>query len=226
MNNYEDDFPARIDLVIEKLNGPSEFARKTGVTLSTIARWRKGEADPSRLNLIKIAEAGNVELQWLVTGQSARQIEIAKKPDINFIPEKEDNFIWIDDYREVKVSAGFGVFNDEQASERTKVEASWLAARRLKADDCAMFLVSGESMYPTLKDGEEIIVDRSKKELREGRIYVINHQGSMWVKKVQIDFNGIKLLSDNKFYSPIILTAEEANELIVIGQVVRGYRDF
>ena len=89
-----------------------------------------------------------------------------------------------------------------------------------------MFLVSGDSMYPTLKDGEEIIVDRSKKELKDGKIFVLNNEGAMLVKKVQITYNGITLISQNIEYTPIELDAEQANSLIVIGQVVRGYRDF
>lgn len=89
-----------------------------------------------------------------------------------------------------------------------------------------MFLVSGESMYPTLKDSEEIIVDRSKRELTEGKIFVLNHNGSMLVKKVQFTYGGVELISDNPSYRPLKLDTEEANSLVVIGQVVRGYRDF
>lgn len=87
-------------------------------------------------------------------------------------------------------------------------------------------MVFVESMYPTLKDGEEIIVDRSKRELSEGKIFVLNHNGSMLVKKVQFTYDGVELISDNKDYRPLRLDADEANSLIIIGQVVRGYRDF
>lgn len=89
-----------------------------------------------------------------------------------------------------------------------------------------MFLVSGDSMYPTLKDGEEIIVDRSKKDLKDGKIFVLNNEGAMLVKKVQITYSGVTLISQNSEYAPIELDAEQANSLIIIGQVVRGYRDF
>ena len=85
---------------------------------------------------------------------------------------------------------------------------------------------SGESIYLVLKDGEGIIVDRSKKELKDGKIFVLNNEGAMLVKKVQITYNGITLISQNTEYAPIELNAEQANNLIVIGQVVRGYRDF
>ena len=69
----------------------------------------------------------------------------------------------------------------------------------------------GESIYPVLKDG---------------KIFVLNNEGAMLVKKVQITYSGITLISQNTEYAPIELNAEQANNLIVIGQVVRGYRDF
>ncbi|WP_306383910.1 hypothetical protein [Phocoenobacter skyensis] len=48
----------------------------------------------------------------------------------------------------------------------------------------------------------------------------------LWVKKAQITFDGVKLLSDNDYYDPVILEQGEANGLIVIGRVVRSYKDF
>ena len=65
----KDNFPERIEFVINRLNGPSEFARQTGVTLSTITRWRKGEAEPSRTNLVKVADKANVKIEWLAAGR-------------------------------------------------------------------------------------------------------------------------------------------------------------
>ncbi|WP_244151948.1 S24 family peptidase [Rodentibacter myodis] len=145
----------------------------------------------------------------------------------NFIASNDETFVEIEDCREVRLSAGTGAFNsDYEEINTTKIERAWLQSRRLKAKDCAIFLVSGESMYPTLKDGEEIIVDRSKRELIEGKILVLNHNGAMLVKKVQFTYNGVELISDNPSYRPLKLDAEEANSLIIIGQVVRGYRNF
>lgn len=222
MSEY-DYFPDRVEFVIDKLGGPSEFARSTGVTLSTIARWRKGEAEPSRPNLVKMAEVANVSLEWLATGEDISPVQTQgndNEPDYT-------GYENIDDFRHISVSAGFGSFNkDEDTNNKVKIESIWLERNRLKAKDCAMFSVDGDSMYPTLKDSEEIVVDRSKKELREGKIFVLNHMGTMWVKRIRVNYDSIELISDNDFYKPITITQQEAEQLSVIGQVVRGYRDF
>ena len=204
-------------------NNNSKFARDVGVAITSLNRWLTGEADPSRSNLIKIAEATGVSLEWLALGKETSPVrthEDDNEPNYNGYED-------IDDFRNISVSAGFGAFNDDNNSnEKVKIESSWLESRRLKAKDCAMFSVDGDSMYPTLKDGEEIMIDRSKKELREGKIFVLNHMGKMWVKRVRVNYNSIELISDNNFYDPIAITQDEAEQLNVIGQVVRGYRDF
>ncbi|HHV6870409.1 TPA: XRE family transcriptional regulator [Haemophilus influenzae] len=230
-NIYDQEFSERM-MKIAKLkfnDNLSLFARAVGVVQPSLARWVKGEADPTRTNLVKIAEASGVSLDWLALGVGNMDgVEPqAKKSEVNLIASNDETFSVIEDCREVRISAGGGGFNDEyKPYQTTKVEKAWLDSRRLKAEDCAMFLVSGDSMYPTLKDGEEIIVDRSKKELKDGKIFVLNNEGAMLVKKVQITYNGITLISQNTEYTPIELDAEQANSLIVIGQVVRGYRDF
>ncbi|MCU9998853.1 helix-turn-helix transcriptional regulator [[Pasteurella] aerogenes] len=204
-------------------NNNSKFARDVGVAITSLNRWLTGEADPSRSNLIKIAEATGVSLEWLALGKETSPVrthEDDNEPNYNGYED-------IDDFRHISVSAGFGAFNDDNNSnEKVKIESSWLESRRLKAKDCAMFSVDGDSMYPTLKDGEEIVIDRSKKELREGKIFVLNHMGTMWVKRVRVNYDSIELISDNNFYNPITITQDEAEQLNVIGQVVRGYRDF
>lgn len=230
-NIYDEKFSNRMKLIAEKSfkNNYSEFARAVGVAQASLARWVKGEADPSRMNLIKIADASGVNLEWLAlgVGDMDETKPLAVKHDINLQASNDETFIEIEDCREVRLSAGGGAFNNGyEEITTTKVERAWLQSRRLKAKDCAMFLVSGESMYPTLKDGEEIIVDRSKRELTEGKIFVLNHNGSMLVKKVQFTYGGVELISDNPSYRPLKLDTEEANSLVVIGQVVRGYRDF
>ncbi|WP_439240937.1 helix-turn-helix domain-containing protein [Lonepinella sp. BR2474] len=146
--------------------------------------------------------------------------------NVNF-QQEDETYDDIVDYRDVRISAGFGYENDEPTELNTiKVERAWFLRNRLNAKNCAMFKVSGDSMYPTLDDNEEIIVDCSKKDLTEGKIFIINHSGTMWVKRIKRNFDSIELISDNNFYDPIKLNEEESNQLNIIGQVVRGYRDF
>lgn len=208
------------------------MAEKLGVSLSALQNWEISQTEPQASMIITIAKTLGVSPNYLLTGET--DITANEKPNnvshqtFNSLPnDSDENFVEIEDCRDVRISAGNGGLNDEYLEfSTTKVEKRWLDSRYLKAKHCAMYLVSGDSMYPTLKDGEEIIVDRSKTDLKDGKIFVLNNEGAMYVKKVQVTPYGIILISQNPEYSPIKLDASEMDNLIVIGQVVRGYRDF
>ena len=213
-------FSERLKELIGERSGRA-FAKEAGISYSTLHNYLTDTSLPTLDNLILLANFTNVPVEWLATGTDASSAQNGyNEPNYNGYED-------IDDFRHISVSAGFGAFNDDDNSnEKVKIESSWLESRRLKAKDCAMFSVNGDSMYPTLKDGEEIIVDRAKRELQEGKIFVLNHMGTMWVKRVRVNYDSLELISDNSFYKPIIITPDEAEQLTVIGQVVRGYRDF
>ncbi|WP_439258279.1 XRE family transcriptional regulator [Lonepinella sp. BR2271] len=218
----------------------NELADTLGVSLSTLQLWETNEREPQASMIITIADQLGVTPNYLLTGEktSINQQALGFTPsteqeqpnetekNVNF-QQEDETYDDIVDYRDVRISAGFGYENDEPTELNTiKVERAWFLRNRLNAKNCAMFKVSGDSMYPTLDDNEEIIVDCSKKDLTEGKIFIINHSGTMWVKRIKRNFDSIELISDNNFYDPIKLNEEESNQLNIIGQVVRGYRDF
>ncbi|HEH9732246.1 TPA: LexA family transcriptional regulator [Pasteurella multocida] len=219
-------FSERLRILIGNKSGRA-FAKEVGISYSTLHNYLSGLSLPTLDNLISLAKYAGVSIEWLALGENS-SISLKENTQISHsaINNENDGFVDIRDYREISVSAGFGALNDEIEPKYTKVEASWLISRGLKPKDCGMFKLDGDSMYPVLKHGEDMVVDMSKHNLREGRIFIINHNGLMWVKKVQINFDGVDLISENPTYKPIKLTSDEANSLIVIGQVVRGYRDF
>ncbi len=84
-------FQKRIKQVIQLLGGPGKACQKIGVTYTSLQRWRKGESDPSRQNLINIAQAGNIDLLWLATGQGTITAQV-KDSDGAFLQEPPGNY--------------------------------------------------------------------------------------------------------------------------------------
>ena len=82
-------------------------------------------------------------------------------------------------------------------------------------------------MEPTIADGGAIIIDKSRSQIIDSRVYVISMNGDLFVKRVQRLPNGLKLISDNKFYDPLILSKDDlANSGIKIcGQVIHASYD-
>jgi transcriptional regulator with XRE-family HTH domain len=71
-NSNSDGFAGRISELINEAGGYAEFARSCGVSESVARKWSKGGSDPSRLNLIAIAKARNVNLLWLAMGEGEK----------------------------------------------------------------------------------------------------------------------------------------------------------
>lgn len=59
----------RIEILIRDAGGQSALARKTGLSLGAIQRYLKG-GEPTRGVLIKLCEACNVSMYWLVYGSN------------------------------------------------------------------------------------------------------------------------------------------------------------
>lgn len=219
-NIYDYEFSKRMDLIAEKkFNGNySEFARAIGVSQPSLTRWIKGEADTSRTNLIKIAEAANVSVEWLITGNG----EMMGVPLCGTIPQLENDVVMIPCYKSILVSAGFGSFNDGITKPDGEEPYSELLLKTIgiKPKDAAVFWAKGNSMEPVISNGDQLLIDRSKKEIKSNKIYLIQNESSIWVKRVKLLWDRIELISDNKEeYAPISLTSADAGTLKVIGQV-------
>jgi Peptidase S24-like len=84
------------------------------------------------------------------------------------------------------VSAGAGTVDpDERASGVVAFDPRWLQASGLHEDTLSILHVDGESMAPTLNNGDDIMVDRADaaSRLRDG-IYVLRFDDALMVKRV------------------------------------------
>lgn len=106
---------------------------------------------------------------------------------------------------DVEASAGHGALAEmESKSGQFGFDEGWL--RKLtpsKASSLSIIHVHGDSMEPTLHDGDEVMVDLGdgQSRLRDG-IYVLRMDDALNVKRVAIEPQGrrISVLSDNPAY--------------------------
>jgi len=115
-------------------------------------------------------------------------------------------------------SAGPGALSgDEQAIGAFRFSRRWLREQGLDPAMLSAIAVAGDSMEPTLRDGDEILVDRTPAPPRDG-IHVVRVEDSLLVKRIDTSRTGrLVLLSDNPAYRPIELDRGEAR---VLGRVV------
>jgi len=126
---------------------------------------------------------------------------------------------WVDLARlSVTASAGPGsVGAAEAAFDTFRFSRRWLREQGLDPAMLSAIRVSGDSMEPLLRDGDEILVDRSPQPFREG-IHVLRMGDVLHVKRVQAGPPGrVRLISANPAYEPVKVSLDEID---VIGRVV------
>ncbi len=134
--------------------------------------------------------------------------------------DPEETLIRLD---EVAAAAGSGAKDyDETVTARVPFRSSWLRRNRINPRHCNIISVRGDSMKPTLPDGCQVIVDRNRKELRNGRIYVMCTEEGLVVKRVKQNAQGWWLMSDNPTWAPLFLSEDTD----IIGEVRWTARTF
>ena len=121
----------------------------------------------------------------------------------------------------VGASAGGGALTDVEAlAGKVGFDESWLRQMGLDPAGLSLIRVVGDSMQPTLNDGDDIMVD-SAAALRAPKkgIHVLRLDGTLMVKRLLPGKGGrLSILSDNRAYPAIEDVA--AAEVTVIGRVV------
>ena len=205
------------------------FGRRVGISDTTIRKYLSGETEPTLSRLVSLAENCDVNLEWLATGKEAKQTSVQGMLQKDApcdcssieIEEFNESFILIPSYQ-VSVSAGYGSLNDDKPTKRQLAFPNeWLRRRNLTACDLAVVFAIGESMEPTINNGNTVLVDLSDTKLKDSSIYVLRFGENLFAKRLQQRFDGsVCLKSDNKEYDDQIVKPDELEQLAIIGKVV------
>ena len=118
----------------------------------------------------------------------------------------------------LEASAGPGATTAEEIPfDAFRFSRRWLRENGLEPAQLSAIRVMGDSMDPLLRDGDEILVDRTPRPFREG-VHVARLGESLLVKRIQAVPPGrLLLISENPAYGPIEMSASDVD---VVGRVV------
>jgi Peptidase S24-like len=121
----------------------------------------------------------------------------------------------------IGASAGAGALTDREAiAGRIGFDEKWLKQLVRNPDTLSLIRVQGDSMAPTLQDGDDIMVDRgaANTPLRDG-IHVIRFDDALMVKRLARGPVGrLSVLSDNPVYP--VWSDIDGETVTIIGRVV------
>ncbi|MDX2271416.1 MAG: helix-turn-helix transcriptional regulator [Cyanobacteriota bacterium] len=192
------------------------FAHRCGLPDSTLRKYLSG-SQPTADRLALIARCAGVSIDWLVTGE---------EPMFRTAPEESDPLVKIPLF-DISASAGSGMcLAEADLQGEFAFQESWIRAQcHTSPQGLNLIYVRGESMEPTLRSGDIILVDTKPGDVREG-IGVLRMDGSLLVKRLSLlPGRQLKVVSDNPAYEPFQIDLRDPPEDFgVIGRVLWSFR--
>lgn len=75
-----------------------------------------------------------------------------------------------------------------------------------------LFRVAGDSMEPTLHDGDMIMINQGERAVHTGRVYLMRLGDELMVKRLETRPGGVLLIrSDNSCYDPVPVNVAETD---------------
>lgn len=188
-------FSERLKSIVPSGSG-RDFAKKAGIGYSTVHNYLQAVSSPTLENLVLLAKAGGVSVEWLATGKEfTKKASTSQNEKLLRIPFIDsDNFLLLDS----------STFPDLAE----KVET--LAALR----------VSTDVMDPTFSVGSILLLDQRQKQLKEGKVVVLHREGNYLFKRVQVVSEGYHLSSDNNKYTAMVVSEQGLSSFEVFGEVL------
>lgn len=196
MNNKKQsakEFSERLKHVIAALGTTGrEFSKRAGIGYSTVHNYMHGSSSPTLDNLVLLAKAGNVSIEWLATGQQSSMS--STDSNVILVP-----FI-------------------DHADEMLNLDAQLLDVTDLHS--LRAIRVNTDVMTPTFLMGAVLLIDTNDTNLTDNKLVVLKQSGNYLFKRVQVLMEGVRLLSDNDNYPSIAVAFEDMKSINVIGAVV------
>lgn len=206
-----ENFSDRVKEVLGERSARS-FARSVGLSEGAIRALLSG-GRPTLDTLLAIVGGTGVELKWLATGEGPKFASGAE-------PASDDT-VRIP-YLDVRAAAGSGATGDSgEAIGTFAFPSSFLRSMGVNPANLRVLTARGDSMLPTISDGDPLVVDVSASRIGGAAIYVLVRDGEVIVKRAERRLNGsILVTSDNDRYPPEEINDASGIALNVAGRVI------
>lgn len=216
----------------------SEFARRCGIGESSLRQYLAGSI-PGIDKAVQIASGTGASLEWLITGESSRDSATGAshkvagtQPEHTGVPMlqvanaeslEEGAFVLLPRMN-VSAAAGAGRLAPAHPEIESYVALSqeYLRSIGVPPRYAQLLEISGDSMFPTLKDRDVAVVDTSITEVVSDAVYAVSYGGLILAKRVQIARDGsVTLSSDNKGagYRDERIPSGELYDLHIVGRI-------
>ena len=205
----------RVSLVVEKdlkmTPRDNVIAKYLGISPTNFANLKSSNRIPFE-EIAYFAAKHSVSVNWILFNQK-----------ISSMVEEEEKYYSLKVIDRINAYCGGGGFEDDnidfsyiKLNKETLEKLGYSNSNGLEA-----IKVVGDSMYPTLKDKELILIDKNKNKNKNkynsSSVFLVNTTNGLFVKRLKINGDKIDLISDNKEYSNLTLCVDEVT---ILGKVL------
>ena len=184
--------------------------------------------------LLELAAAfgmtGEEVMAWTPAGAEAHESEQARSHLRPIVPWEsaddlpEAHYVVVPRIM-IKFSAGNGGPRwqpDPDPAQGQAFRTSFIRKERLRKESLMSAYAAGDSMEPRIQDGDSLLIDTSKTEVRDGCVYAIAWDEELRAKRLfRTPSGGVLIRSDNREkYPEFELKPENLGGLTIIGQVI------
>lgn len=199
-------------MLVNEHDSANAFAKKVGIGGSLLRKYLAG-GNPGLDKVLQIAQRAGVSLEWLAKGEGPRDSSAMLRHSDDRQADQGENVLQIVDAGaladksmvmlprlDVEAAAGAGaVVASEQIAEMVAFSAAWLRERHITPRNARILTARGDSMEPTIRDGDMLIVDTAIEMAVDNGIYCVAYNGVLLVKRLFMTRNGgLVISSDNK----------------------------
>lgn len=210
-------FGERIGQIAEKVGGTRVLAEKTGISPSQLYRYIAEKSQPTLDPLAAIARVGNVTVQWLVTGYGPSPASIAEA-------DRQSR----KSLSQPRVRQAFfhsaGLERTKHILHHVEIDAKWIQGKG-DPDYMVVTEMSGHNMYPTLINGDLMIVDTSRVDPLPGKLFAFGIAESVICRRLDIKPGSYVLMSDDPRHANLEIEVHDFEDVRILGQIIWIFRE-
>lgn len=183
-----------------------EISEKTGINQNTLSAKATRNSNWKEEEILKLNKAYNIDIYKEISNNTS------------------ENCVSLPVRGNISASLGHGIeVVDEKQTGQYWVSEHLLKVLGVNKNFTDFIPCEGDSMFPTISGGCLLMVDKTKTQVYDGKIYCVRYNNQLMAKRLQfLPPNTIKVISDNKDkYEPfkVDLSKELDFDFAIIGEV-------
>lgn len=216
-------FKERMEAAARMAGNATLLAAKVKISRRAIGNYLSGKAEPSRPRLVAIARAAGVSVAWLVAGEGPmRPSREAEAWGAREGPEgRVEQEVVVPSARPWGEPGEPALVHSKRVVDDLAFKTEWVRrALGVSPEVLVLIRAVGDSMEPTIRNGDLLLVDTSVNRVGEDGIYVLALDGEFAVKRLQrfVD-STVVIKSDNPAYVEQTVSREQAARIHIAGLV-------